>query len=83
MKYIQIRHCQYIQKYFLLFLNNTSYIVSFAIKRTLQKQSNNAFSVKKHNTRCNSILLKNNLKYRTIPFRKKSYFCSPFSKHTS
>lgn len=50
------------------------YDVSFAVNRMLQKQSNNAFSIKKHNSQHNSILLKNNLKYRTIPFRKKNYF---------
>lgn len=70
-KCIQIRHCRYVQKYFLVFKHQLCH-VSFAVNRTLQNQSDNTFSIKKHNTQRNSILLKNNLKYRTIPLGRKA-----------
>lgn len=72
MKCIQIRHCRYVQKYFLVFKQHQLCHVSFAVNRSLQNQSNDTFSIKKHNTQHNSILLKNNLKYRTIPLGRKA-----------
>lgn len=72
MKCIQIRHCRYVQKYFLVFKQYQLCHVSFAVNRMLQNQSNDAFSIKKHNTQHNSVLLKNNLKYRTIPSGRKA-----------